>query len=80
MNRQLLEKMERLTREQRERDERRNRAKAKREAREARLSEKLTCALCGKQVERRATADTPVGPACKSHPGVTTATREMGDE
>jgi len=70
MTRQLIEKMERLGREAQLRDERRNRAKAKREAREARLSEKLTCALCGKQVERRATADTPIGPACKSHPGV----------
>tara|TARA_B100001094_G_scaffold282235_1_gene294208 strand:+ start:1171 stop:1386 length:216 start_codon:yes stop_codon:yes gene_type:complete len=70
MNRHLIEKMTRLGAEAQRRDERKKRAAARRAEKEAHLSEKLKCALCGKMVERRVTAMTPIGPACKSHPGV----------
>jgi len=48
--------------------------KAEREAEKARkrafMEELVTCGMCGKSVKRKATAKTPIGPACKAHPGV----------
>lgn len=77
MRRSALETLLRLNKEaeaekaeQERRDASRARRAAAKEQRRAQANELVTCAFCRKEVPRRLTVETEIGPGCKTHQGV----------
>jgi hypothetical protein len=72
MNRKAMQQMLAAGKAGLERQEKAAALELKRKARQDWLNEPVTCFMCGKSVPRKSTFLLPdgLGPACKSHPGV----------